>query len=138
MKHPYASKCLSCFHKLFKADLLGDKWCNHGTDPPSEPCDKRLLYAMKKLIVTRHPAAAEFIREELGSGWQDAEIKPEVTEEDVKNAVVAGNLPLHLAAKAARVLAVEFEGPPPRGAEFTVEDMRSAGARIMPYVVYLI
>jgi hypothetical protein len=55
--------------------------------------------------------------------------------DDVRDRIVYGNLPLHLAALAAEVWAVEFDGPPPRGAEYTAEDMRRAGARLTRYTV---
>ena len=41
---------------------------------------------------------------------------------DVRGRVVAGNLPLHLAALAAEVIGIQFSGPPPRGREYTLPD----------------
>ena len=82
---------------------------------------------MKRLIVSRHPAAIEFIREELPE-FADAPVLATATEDDVRGAVVAGNLPLHLAALASEMIAVEFTGNPPRGAEYSLDDMKAAGA----------
>lgn len=67
----------------------------------------------------------------------DAEIPvlAQATAEDVRGKVVAGNLPLHLACLARSVHTIEFEGQPPRGQEYTLEDMRTAGARLVSYTV---
>lgn len=59
----------------------------------------------------------------------------EVTAADVRGRHVVGNLPLHLAALCASVTAIEFAGPPPRGAEYTAAEMTAAGARLARYVV---
>lgn len=88
----------------------------------------------KKIIVTRHMAAAYFIREELPE-FNHAPVLASATADDVRGAVVAGNLPFHLAALAREVIAVEFDGPPPRGAEYGLAEMRAAGARLARYRV---
>ena len=62
-------------------------------------------------------------------------IPRDATADDVRGAVVAGNLPLHLAALAREFIAVEFAGEPPRGAEYDLDDMDRAGARLVRYVV---
>lgn len=84
------------------------------------------------IIVSRHPAAIELIAEEVGAVIP---VLQSATADDVRGKVVAGNLPLHLAALAERVIAVEFDRDPPRGREYTVDDMRAAGARLEEYVV---
>lgn len=89
---------------------------------------------MDRVIVSRHPAAIEFIRGESPE-FADAPVIASATADDVRGKTVAGNLPLHLAALAAEVVAVEFSGPPPRGAEYTLIEMRAAGARLVSYVV---
>lgn len=109
---------------------------------------------MRTVIVSRHPAAVAFIARALG-GTLDEEgsvVVPErlagggkrlaripvlasATAEDVAGAMVYGNLPLSLAALAAEVVAVEFEGAPPRGAEYSIIDMDAAGARLVRYRV---
>lgn len=86
------------------------------------------------LIVSRHPAAIEFIRAECPD-FADAPVLASATTEDVKDKIVAGNLPLSLASAASAVIAVEFSGAPPRGQEYSAEDMRAAGARLALYVV---
>lgn len=89
---------------------------------------------MKTVIVSRHAAAIEFIRETLPS-FADTPVIESATADAVRNASVAGNLPLHLAALAREVYAVEFAGAPPRGAEYGLDEMRAAGARISRYTV---
>lgn len=86
-----------------------------------------------KLIVSRHPAAIEFIRQEMPE-FADAPLLASATADDVQGKEVAGVLPMHLAALTHRFYAVEFNTPP-RGAEYTIEEMRAAGARITPYAV---
>ena len=92
------------------------------------------LHGHWAIIASRHPAAVEFIR--LASGLDAATpVVAEATEADVRGAIVYGNLPLHLAALADAVVAVEFTGPAPRGTEYTLADMRAAGARLRVYRV---
>ena len=86
------------------------------------------------IIVSRHPAAVEFIRR-AGELPASVPVLSSVTAEDVRGKVVYGNLPLHLAAEARAVVAVEFTGPPPRGQEYTLADMEAAGARLRLYRV---
>lgn len=119
---------------------------------------------MSVVIVSRHSAAIVFIAQQIvppatpyvvDGGqlvvlWDDImdnfpplesniqyaiPILASATEEDVRDKVVYGNLPLHLAAAAQVVFAIEFEGDPPRGAEYTLEDMRRAGAVLRCYQV---
>lgn len=86
------------------------------------------------LIVSRHPAAIEFIRR-TAPRFAEAPVLLTASVEDVRGAVVAGNVPLHLAAAAAEVVAVEFTGPAPRGQEYSLADMEAAGARLRRYRV---
>jgi len=98
------------------------------------------LYAVQRaagarLIVSRHPAAIAFLRAECPE-FRDAAVVEVATADAVGGRVVGGNLPLHLAALCREVVAVEFDGPPPRGAEYGDEEMRAAGARIARYTVH--
>lgn len=95
------------------------------------PCGR---VKMKHIIVTRHPAAEAFIRT-AAPEFADASCIVSATADDVRGAVVAGNLPLHLAVLAAEVVAVEFDGAPPRGQEYTLADMETAGAHLARYRV---
>jgi len=85
------------------------------------------------LIVSRHPATIEFIQERAHLGG--VIVLESATAEDVRGRIIYGNLPLHLAALAAEVVAVEFTGPPPRGREYSLADMEAAGAKLRRYRV---
>ena len=86
------------------------------------------------VIVSRHPAAVEFVQAEHPE-LAGCKVLESATSDDVEGRVVYGNLPLFLAATAAKVVAIEFTGPPPRGAEYGVDEMRAAGARLVGYKV---
>ena len=88
---------------------------------------------MTAIIVSRHPAAIEFIRRD--SRFADADVIVSATTEDVIGKIVVGNLPMNLAAHAAEVHVVEFDGAGPRGVEYTAAEMEAAGARIRAYKV---
>lgn len=88
-----------------------------------------------RIIVSRHPAAVEFIRAEAPE-FSSAPVVAQATAGDVDGKIVAGNLPLHLAALAREVLAVEYVGEPPRGQEYGIEEMRAAGAQLRRYSVF--
>jgi hypothetical protein len=87
------------------------------------------------VIVSRHQAAIDFIRANDARFADAPVITGNATPEDVMGKVVAGNLPLSLARFAEEVVAVEFDGAPPRGAEYSAADMIAAGARLESYVV---
>lgn len=89
---------------------------------------------MKTVIVSRHPATIEFIKKELPELFADAPVLSNATAEDLRGKIVAGNLPLNLAAECEVVYTVLFTGAPPRGQEYSPEEMRAAGAYIAPYV----
>jgi len=89
---------------------------------------------MRRIIVSRHPAAVEFIRRERPE-FREAPVVETATPRDVRRAEVAGNLPLHLAALACKVIAVEFPSAPPRGNEYTLSQMEVAGAYLAEYRV---
>ena len=91
---------------------------------------------MQHLIVSRHPAAIEFIRNELPQ-FSDAPVLASVTADDVRGKDVAGNLPLDLAAEARVVRAIVYPpGRAPRGSEYSLEDMYEAGAAIKAFYVF--
>lgn len=87
------------------------------------------------VIISRHPAAVEFIRANDARFLAAPVITGNATPDDVRGKVVAGNIPLSLAALADEVVAVEFSGAPPRGAEYGAAEMAAAGARLESYVV---
>lgn len=86
---------------------------------------------MEIIIVTQHDGAVAWLESQ---GIVGPRLK-HATEDDVAGRLVVGNVPLRLAERALGVLAIEFEGQPPRGAEYTVADMVKAGARLRFYAV---
>lgn len=87
-----------------------------------------------RVIVTRHPAAVRFLQDER-SAFSDVPILASATVADVRGRQVIGNVPFALAAEADSVLAIEFTGSAPRGAEYTAAEMRAAGAHLVEYCV---
>lgn len=59
----------------------------------------------------------------------------EATPELVADKIVCGNLPLWLACQCRAVIAIEFGGTAPRGAEYTADDMETSGAKLVAYRV---
>lgn len=88
----------------------------------------------KPVIISRHAAAVAFVLRER-PGLATATVMASATADDVRGRVVYGNLPLHLAALAREVWAIEFDGDPPRGAEYGLPEMDAAGAVLRRYVV---
>jgi hypothetical protein len=86
------------------------------------------------VIVSRHPAAIEFIRNRV-DGAHLYPVLESATADDVRGQRMYGNLPLHLATMAESITAVEFSKTPPRGLEYTLEDMKAAGAYLRTYAV---
>ena len=101
----------------------------------AEEPEKPEEVVVKRVIVSRHPAAIEFIRREIPE-FKDAPVVSSATVNDVCGAEVAGNLPLDLASYAYCVYAIVFNGTPPRGQEYTLEDMDKAGAAIRFFRVF--
>lgn len=85
------------------------------------------------IIVTRHAALIEFLREELGI---TGEVIPHATEEAVEDRRVIGVLPLHLAAAAESITTVDLDIPAElRGKELTLEQLKQHYKGITTYVV---
>lgn len=120
------------------------KYCGgdgRGDDPSTDcPCCegagwlRAVMVPARRVIVTRHHATVLFIRQELPE-FREAPVLASAEPDDVRGLVVAGNLPLHLAALADHVIAVEFAGQPPRGREYGLDEMRAAGAQLVAYRV---
>ena len=90
---------------------------------------------MKQIIVSRHPAAIEFIKIAANLDENVQIITGNATIDDVRDRVVFGNLPLNLARYADAVFAVEFLGDAPRGQEYSLQDMCAAGAYLRGYKI---
>jgi hypothetical protein len=89
---------------------------------------------MKAVIISRHAATAAWIIKEARLPENTPVISGNAAVADVAGKVVFGNIPLHLAAYAAAVVAVEFSTPP-RGSELDAAAMVAAGAQLALYRV---
>lgn len=85
------------------------------------------------LIVTRHAGTVEW----LAAHGVTGDVIPHATAEDVRDRHIIGILPLHLAAEAATVTAVDLPNlrPEQRGQELTPAEMDEAGAQLRSYRV---
>ena len=89
----------------------------------------------RALVVTRHAALAAYLRE-IGAVGEDAEIIAHAGAEQIAGRVVAGPLPLHLAALAIEIVHVPLAVPPElRGAELTLEQVRALAGPVERYRV---
>ena len=86
------------------------------------------------VIITRHSGAVEWLAQR---GIAGPVISGNATPDDVRGKVVVGNVPLHLAALAARVASIDMPAlrADQRGADLTPAEMDAAGASINWYVV---
>jgi putative CRISPR-associated protein (TIGR02620 family) len=88
-----------------------------------------------KVVVTRHPALVDFLRE-LGLVEEDVEIIPHASPNDVQGKDVIGVLPLHLATLAKSVTEVQLDLPPDaRGRELSLEELRKYYRGVRTYIV---
>lgn len=87
------------------------------------------------LIITRHPALIELMRER-GIAGDSTCILPHATIDDVRGMHVAGVLPYDLAAAARTVTQIPLAiTPEERGVELTVERLREIAGEAVTYVV---
>jgi len=86
------------------------------------------------VIVSRHAGAVEWLRQHGIEGEVIAQV---VSPEQVRGRVVVGALPLHLAAEAAEVVAIDMPRltAEQRGRDLTPAEMDAAGATLSRYVV---
>ena len=86
------------------------------------------------VIVSRHEGAVKWLAQ---CGITGPVISGNATPDDVRGKVVVGNVPLHLAALAARVASIDMPAlrADQRGADLTPAEMDAAGASINWYVV---
>jgi len=90
---------------------------------------------METIVVTRHQALVEYLRERgIISG--DEMVISHATRDDVHGKRVIGVLPLDLAAEAEEVVVVALDMPPEkRGHELTVEEIEQYTTGIYVYRV---
>ena len=92
---------------------------------------------MEKIIVTRHPALVDYLKE-VGVITGDEPVITHATEEDVMGKDVIGVLPLSLASVANSVTIVEVTlnlTPEMRGRELSLDEIRSVAGDITTYTV---
>lgn len=92
---------------------------------------------MDIVVVTRHSALIEYMRE-IGLIAPDAqyEIFSHVTEEQIRDKVVYGVLPLHLAMHAKQVVEIPLQVPQElRGTELSLEQIREFAQPAVTYCV---
>ena len=89
----------------------------------------------RALVVTRHAALATYLVE-IGAVGPDAEFIPHAGAEQIAGRVVAGPLPLHLAALALEIVHVPLTTPAElRGVELTIEQVRTLAGPVERYRV---
>jgi putative CRISPR-associated protein (TIGR02620 family) len=92
----------------------------------------------KVLVVTRHPALVELLRER-GLITGDVEVLTHASEADVAGRHVYGVLPLNLAAAAERVTEIPLALTPElRGVELGLDTLRRVAGEARTYVVRVI
>lgn len=67
---------------------------------------------------------------------RNAAVHAEVDADIVRGHDIVGNVPMHIAAHARTVYAIEFSGPASRGGEYSCRDMECAGTHLVRYTVY--
>lgn len=88
-----------------------------------------------KVIVTRHPALVEYLRE-IGLCDENTPVLKHVTKEEIENKNVIGILPLNLARYATHVIEIPLTlTEETRGRELTIEDMRKIVGEPEVYIV---
>lgn len=108
---------------------------------------------MEIVIVSKHPAVTEYIIRELSPicpfcdelEWetpgcrlarhQRPKVIASAKGEDVVGKVVIGDVPLSLAARAKLFIAIEYEGSPPKGTDYSIEDMEAEGVYLVAYSI---
>lgn len=87
------------------------------------------------VVVTRHPALLEYLREKEIVG-EDVRVIAHATPDDVRGKRVIGVLPHHLSSLADSVTEVELNVPAElRGVELTLEQVREYARSIRTYRV---
>jgi CRISPR-associated protein Csx16 len=88
---------------------------------------------MDYVIVTRHQPAIDWLKLQ---GIEGQVINHVTSLEQIKDKIVIGNLPLHLACEAQEVWSIELDLPPNRrGTELTIDDMQQYNARLERYKI---
>jgi len=88
----------------------------------------------RNIIISRHRGLVEWLRNHGVEG----KVIEQATPDDVKDKVVYGVLPLHLACLADRVITIDMPKLPfdKRGVDLSPEEMDNYGATMTAYAVY--
>lgn len=122
----------SALHPALRGTLT--QWASEGWEQVLQ--DNMVFRRLDQaIIVSRHAGAIEWLRRRGFTG----DVLEHVTEDDVRDKVVVGALPLHLAALARRVVSIDMPGltPDQRGKDLTPDEMDAAGARLRWYAVQI-
>jgi len=87
---------------------------------------------MERIIVSRNPEIIKFIRSKIG---YQVPVLPLATTKELEGKIVYGNVPMHLAKKAAKVVVIECGNGRIVSSDWTCEDMIAAEADFKEYVV---
>ena len=91
---------------------------------------------MKTIVVTRHPALVEYLREK-GIVHGKIEVLTHATKEDVRGNIIIGVLPLHLAVEALAVIEIPLTlTEEMRGRELDLETLKRIAGNPRFYSVF--
>ena len=90
---------------------------------------------MKKIVVTRHRALVEYLKE-LGLTDDNTEVISHANIEDVKGKHVIGVLPLWLSCHASKITEIQIRIPKEkRGKDLSLEDIKFYSGNPKTYIV---
>lgn len=95
---------------------------------------------MSKILISRHPAAIEWVKSKISLDKVIAHLTQKDLEELTEQDTVIGTLPINLAAQVcaqgAKFIYLSLNTPVEfRGQELTPEQMEKFGAKLEPYLV---
>ena len=129
-KKPVHYPCEYCGTLTAETDLLQDAAGNYAC-----PQCRGVSRTGGRVVVTRHPALVQYLREE-GYIPADAEVIPHATPENIRGKYVWGVLPLRLTALAASITEIPLDLPAERrGQELTIEQVRQYAGKPVTYTV---
>lgn len=100
-------------------------------------CKEACSHAGKRqqvIVASRHEATINYLRQWFADRNVDTVVMPSVSKEDVTGKIVAGNLPVNLAAYCKQYIAVCLPEDCPRGQELDAEYIRK-NIRLQAYTI---